>query len=182
MKRVLIVTMLGLLTSLWGARADGFAGLKEEMAQLQSLREEIQILNLLNGLNLTDEQSRKILNLATEARNIREESLERNTQLLGKFKESLLALKEGLMNPKSVRVICWLTPVINVPKGNPKGIKSLQDLTKPGIRVGIAAPSSVCLGDVAKEILEQTRLWEKVRPNIVVEAKDCADLAVQLKL
>ncbi len=92
------------------------------------------------------------------------------------------ALKEGLIDPKSVRVICWLTPAIIVPKGNPKGIKSLQDLTKPGIRVGIAAPGSVCLGDVAKEILEQTGLWEKIRPNIVVEAKDCADLAVQLKL
>lgn len=93
-----------------------------------------------------------------------------------------LAIKEGIVDPKSVRIICWLVPVINVPKGNPKGIKSLHDLTKPGVRVAIAVPGSVCLGDVAKEILEKAGLWEKVQPNIVMQAKDCADLAAQIKL
>jgi len=92
------------------------------------------------------------------------------------------AIKEGIVDPKSVRVICWLVPVINVPKGNPKGIRSLEDLTKPGMRVAIAVPGSVCLGDVAKEILERAGLWEKVKPNIVMQAKDCADLAAQIKL
>jgi molybdate transport system substrate-binding protein len=92
------------------------------------------------------------------------------------------ALKEGVVDPKSVRVVCWLVPVINVPKGNPKGIKSLQDLARPNLRVAIAAPGSVCLGDVAMEILQKAGLWEKVKPNIVVQAKDCADLAAQLKL
>jgi molybdate transport system substrate-binding protein len=92
------------------------------------------------------------------------------------------AIKEGIVDPKSVRVICWLVPVINVPKGNPKGIKSLQDLVKPGIRVAIAVPGSVCLGDVAKEILERAGLWEKIQPNIVMQAKDCSDLAAQIKL
>lgn len=93
-----------------------------------------------------------------------------------------LAIKEGIVDPKSVRIICWLVPVINVPKGNPKGIKSLHDLAKPGVRVAIAVPGSVCLGDVAKEILEKAGLWEKVQPNIVMQAKDCADLAAQIKL
>jgi len=92
------------------------------------------------------------------------------------------AIKERIVDPKSVRVICWLVPVINVPKGNPKGIKSLQDLVKPGIRVAIAVPGSVCLGDVAKEILERAGLWEKIQPNIVMQAKDCGDLAAQIKL
>jgi molybdate transport system substrate-binding protein len=92
------------------------------------------------------------------------------------------AIKERIVDPKSVRLICWLVPVINVPKGNPKGIKSLQDLVKPGIRVAIAVPGSVCLGDVAKEILERAGLWEKIQPNIVMQAKDCSDLAAQIKL
>jgi molybdate transport system substrate-binding protein len=92
------------------------------------------------------------------------------------------AINEGIVDPKSVRIICWLVPVINVPKGNPKGIESLQDLAKPGMRVAIAVPGSVCLGDVAKEILEKAGLWEKVQPNIVMQAKDCADLAAQIKL
>ncbi|MGQ9463514.1 MAG: molybdate ABC transporter substrate-binding protein [Candidatus Fervidibacter sp.] len=92
------------------------------------------------------------------------------------------AVKEGVIDPKSVRVVCWLVPVINVPKGNPKGIKSVKDLIKPGIRVAIAIPGSVCLGDVAKEILEKAGLWEELQPNIVMQAKDCADLAAQIKL
>lgn len=92
------------------------------------------------------------------------------------------AIKEGIVDPQSVRVICWLVPVINVPKGNPKGIKSLSDLVKPGMRIAIAVPGSVCLGDVAKEILEKAGLWEKIQPNIVMQAKDCADLAAQIKL
>jgi molybdate transport system substrate-binding protein len=93
-----------------------------------------------------------------------------------------IATKEGIVDPKTVRIISWLIPVINVPKGNPKGIKSLRDLAKPGIRVAIAVPGSVCLGDVAKEILEKAGLWEKVQPNVVMQAKDCADLAAQIKL
>lgn len=93
-----------------------------------------------------------------------------------------LAIKEGVVDPKLVRIICWLVPVINVPKDNPKGIKSLYDLIKPGVRIAIAVPGSVCLGDVAKEILESAGLWEKIQPNIVMQAKDCADLATQIKL
>ncbi|MCS7265252.1 MAG: molybdate ABC transporter substrate-binding protein [Armatimonadetes bacterium] len=93
-----------------------------------------------------------------------------------------LAVKEGLVDPNSIQIICWLVPVINVPKDNPKSIKSLNDLIKPGTRVAIAVPGSVCLGDVAKEILEKAGLWDKIQPNIVTQAKDCADLASQIKL
>lgn len=92
------------------------------------------------------------------------------------------AIKDRIIDPKSVRVISWLVPVINVPKGNPKGIKSLHDLAKPNIRLAIATPGSVCLGDVAVEILRKAGLWDKVKPNIVMQAKDCADLAAQIKL
>ncbi|MCS7224690.1 MAG: molybdate ABC transporter substrate-binding protein [Armatimonadetes bacterium] len=92
------------------------------------------------------------------------------------------ALKEKVVDPKSVRIICWLIPVINVPKGNPKKIQSLEDLTRPGLRVAIARPGSVCLGDVAVEILQKSGLYDAVRKNIVTEGKDCADLAALLKL
>lgn len=92
------------------------------------------------------------------------------------------ALKEGIVDKKSVKVVSWLVPVINVPKGNPKKIKSIYDLAKPGIRVGIAVPGSVCLGDVAKEILERAGLWDKMSKNIIMQAKDCSDLASQMKL
>lgn len=92
------------------------------------------------------------------------------------------AIQKGIIDPKTIRLICYLVPVINVRKGNPKKIRSLYDLTKRGVRIGMATPGAVCLGDVAKDILVRAGIWRKVRKNIVVYAKDCADLAAALKL
>ncbi len=93
-----------------------------------------------------------------------------------------LAVKEKVVDPKSVRIVCWLIPVINVPKGNPKNIQGVEDLARPGLRIAIGRPGSVCLGDVAVEILQKGGLYDSVKKNIVTEAKDCADLAGLLKL
>jgi len=93
-----------------------------------------------------------------------------------------LAEEQGAVDPKTRRIIAYLLPVIAVQKGNPKGIHSLQDLTRPGLRVGIGNPETVCLGAFAVEIFQKARLWEKVQPNIVVHAKSCEDLASLLVL
>lgn len=98
---VLIAIPLGILTSPLSSppKADeGPMGLKEEMKQIEALREDINLLNLLNGLNLTDEQSSRVMNLAAEARAVRQGSLEENAQLLNEFKETLFTLKEGIMD------------------------------------------------------------------------------------
>ncbi|HHT9155720.1 MAG TPA: hypothetical protein ACFYD5_07895 [Candidatus Tripitaka sp. YC43] len=101
MKRVLIAVILCVITSPLSSppKADeGPAGLKEEMRQVEALREDINLLNLLNGLNLTDEQSSRVMNLAAEARAIKQGRLEENAQLLNEFKETLAILKEGIMD------------------------------------------------------------------------------------
>ncbi|OHB91104.1 MAG: hypothetical protein A3E19_02595 [Planctomycetes bacterium RIFCSPHIGHO2_12_FULL_52_36] len=98
---VLVAITLSILTSPLSSppKADeGTMGLKEEMKQIAALREDINLLNLLNGLNLTDEQSSRVMNLATEARAVRQGSLGENAQLLNEFKETLLTLKEGVMD------------------------------------------------------------------------------------
>jgi hypothetical protein len=94
--QVLIAIMLSLFALSWSGQAEELSKIKAEMEQVQTLREEITLLNLLNGLNLTDEQSRNILNLAKEASAIREGSLMENAQLLAEFKAALLNLREGL--------------------------------------------------------------------------------------
>ena len=66
-----------------------------------------------------------------------------------------LAKREGLVLPESEKVIVYLIPAINVQKGNPKGIYSLKDLTKDGIRVAIGNPEMVCVGTYAVEIIEK---------------------------
>jgi hypothetical protein len=98
MKKSLIAVTLGILTIAWSCAAEEFMELTEDMKQIKVLREEINLLNLLNGLNLTDEQSRRIMNLAVEARTIRQKAVEENAQLFKDFKEVLLTLKEGIMD------------------------------------------------------------------------------------
>jgi len=72
-----------------------------------------------------------------------------------------------------VTVFAYLVPAIIVQKGNPKNITTLEDLARPGIRVGIGDPESVCVGLYAKELLERNHLWESVSRNIVVYAQSC---------
>jgi molybdate transport system substrate-binding protein len=64
------------------------------------------------------------------------------------------AKREGIVYSNTEKVIVYLVPSINVVKGNPHGIRTLKDLTKPGLRVAIANPEGVCVGAYAVEIVE----------------------------
>jgi molybdenum ABC transporter molybdate-binding protein len=60
--------------------------------------------------------------------------------------------------------------VILVPKGNPKGIQTLRDLGKPGLRVGVGHEKQCALGALTQETLIQSRLQADVMKNVVVQA------------
>ena len=89
---------------------------------------------------------------------------------------------KGAVDPGTRRTIAYLLPVIAVQKGNPLAIVTLQDLALPGRRVGIGNPESVVVGTMASEILKKAGLWDRVQPNIVVQAKSADDLASILAL
>lgn len=89
----------------------------------------------------------------------------------------LKAMRQGVIDNSTVQKLAYLVPAIIVQKGNPKNITSLEDLSKPGVRVGIGDPQSVCVGLYAKEILERSDLWERVKPNIVTYAPSCSATA-----
>lgn len=84
------------------------------------------------------------------------------------------AEREGLVDPKTTRIVAYLVPAIGVQPGNPKGIKSLEDLAKPGLKVGIGNPESVCVGLYAVELLQRSKLLREVSKNIVTHASSCA--------
>ena len=88
-----------------------------------------------------------------------------------------LAKREKLVVPDAEKLVAYLVPAINVPAGNPKNIRSLDDLARPGLRIGIARPDSVCVGLYAAEVLERAGLADKVRPNIVTHAESCEKTA-----
>ena len=88
-----------------------------------------------------------------------------------------MAERDGVVYPETVKKIAYLVPAIDVQKGNPKNIRSLDDLAREGISVGICAPESCCVGLYAVEILEYNNLTGKVKPNIVVHAESCSKTA-----
>jgi len=85
--------------------------------------------------------------------------------------------RKKLLIPGSDRRISYLVPAILVPEGNPKNIRTLDDLAKPGVRVGMGNPETVCLGLYGLELLDYNQLMDKVLPNVIVFAKSCEDTA-----
>jgi len=75
--------------------------------------------------------------------------------------------------PETRSIVAYLIPAICVQSGNPKNIKSLKDLARPGIVVGLAEAGAVCLGDAADEILRNAGLEEAVKKNVITYARSC---------
>lgn len=78
--------------------------------------------------------------------------------------------------------LAYLVPAILVAKGNPKQVLSLKDLARPGIRVGMANPESVCVGLYAVEIIQVNNLADQIRPNLHGQVESCAKVAAMLPL
>ena len=87
------------------------------------------------------------------------------------------AKQEQLVVPETEQRILYVVPAINVPAGNPQQVRCLEDLTRPGLRIGIARPDTVCVGLYAVEVLEHSALSPRVRPNIVTHVASCAKTA-----
>lgn len=92
------------------------------------------------------------------------------------------AERDSVIDPKSVKIISYLVPVIVVQHGNPKNIQSLSDLARPGIKVGIGNPEAVCLGLYSIEILDYNHLLEPVGKNIITYAESCERTATLVVL
>jgi molybdenum ABC transporter molybdate-binding protein len=71
--------------------------------------------------------------------------------------------------------------VILVPKGNPKGIQTLRDLGKPGLRVGVGHEKQCALGLLTQQTLVQSRLQGDVMKNVVVQTPTGDMLVNQLR-
>lgn len=79
-------------------------------------------------------------------------------------------------------VLAYLVPAILVPRGNPQQIRQLEDLTRPGLRIGMADPAGVCVGLYAVELLERSGLSDRIRPNLHGFVESCAKTASMLPL
>jgi molybdate transport system substrate-binding protein len=95
------------------------------------------------------------------------------------------AKRKGVVANKSIQNIAYIVPCINTQKGNPRKIRTLKDLTKPGIRVGLGNPEIVYVGALAQEIV--TRNLSAVEKdalytNVVTYGEDFNKLSTLLVL
>jgi len=88
----------------------------------------------------------------------------------------VLGEEKGLLLKGSARPVAWLIPALIVPRGNPAKIRSLDDLTRSDVRVGMGNPESVCMGLYGVELLQANNLLKKVLPRVKVFAKSCEDV------
>ncbi|MEX1119557.1 MAG: molybdate ABC transporter substrate-binding protein [Terrimicrobiaceae bacterium] len=95
------------------------------------------------------------------------------------------AKRDGDVFPDTEKVIVYLVPAINVQKGNPRGIRALKDLTRPGLKVAIANPEGVCVGAYAVEILEKEFTDDEMtafRKNLINYTESCEKTATAISL
>lgn len=95
------------------------------------------------------------------------------------------AKKDGDVIPETEAIITYLVPAINVQKGNPLNIQTLQDLTRTGLRVAIADPETVCVGLYAVEIIEKylsTAQRTAFRQNLLNYTDSCEKTATVVSL
>ena len=60
----------------------------------------------------------------------------------------------------------YVAPVIAVQPGNPQNIRSIKDLTRPGLRVGISNPEYSTCGEMVFDLLEKKGIKEDVLKNV----------------
>jgi len=83
-------------------------------------------------------------------------------------------VEDGFLPPVSVTET---DIVILVGKGNPRGIKDLQDLARPGLKLGMANEQQSTLGALTVRLLNEKGLYESVVRNVVSQTPT-ADLLV----
>ncbi len=92
------------------------------------------------------------------------------------------AKRDGLIAGETEKIVAYLIPAINVARGNPKGVKGLEDLARPDVRAAIANPRHVCVGLYAVEALESAGLGAEIRPRIMGYTESCAKTANMIVL
>jgi molybdate transport system substrate-binding protein len=91
------------------------------------------------------------------------------------------AVDRKLVKP-SYKVVATMTTVIITQPGNPKHIRTLADLAKPGLRLGLGDPEVVACGRAAKQALVNAGVWDKAEKNMVMGAQTVSELSNAVRL
>jgi len=83
---------------------------------------------------------------------------------------------------RQIWTVATLTPTIAVPKGNPKGIRGLADLAKPGIRLGLTDEAYSTLGHICPVIFRRANLRPEIEANVKARERMGGAIANKLML
>lgn len=75
-----------------------------------------------------------------------------------------------------------IVPIVVVARGNPKGITSVADLMKPGIRLSLANPEAAAIGGLTRKALVHSGHWQAVSSGATVFKPTVNDVANDVKL
>lgn len=90
------------------------------------------------------------------------------------------AAGEGLI--LSSKSICYFVPTILVQKGNPKNIMTLEDLLKPGVKLGLGDAKACAIGRKSKLIFVKNNIpWFELEKNLKFQSQTVNELGLQIQ-
>lgn len=60
----------------------------------------------------------------------------------------------------------FVAPVLAVQKGNPQNITSIDDLTRPGLKVALSDPEYSTCGEMVRDLLQKKGIYDEVMANV----------------
>ncbi|MDO8841954.1 molybdate ABC transporter substrate-binding protein [Methanocalculus sp.] len=78
--------------------------------------------------------------------------------------------------------VVYHVPIIIVPKGNPAGITSLEDLAKPGIKVELGDAEAAAIGTLSDSLLKKNGILDEVLANTIARTATVNELIVHTAL
>ena len=79
-----------------------------------------------------------------------------------------------------VAAITHFRPVIMVKKGNPKNIRTIDDLGSPGLKIGLGVATHGAVGRTGWQIIRRSPKFEQIKKNICEESPTADYLATQM--
>jgi len=90
------------------------------------------------------------------------------------------AAQEGML--LSQHPVCYFVPTIFVQKGNPKNIRGLEDLLRPGLKVGFGDDKACAIGRTTKQIFTKNNIaWDEVEKNLKFLSLTVNELGLQIQ-
>ena len=75
-----------------------------------------------------------------------------------------------------------ITPVIAVPKGNPKGVYSIQSLIDGNYKIALGNPDAASIGKISKTLLTNSGDWPAIKEHATVFYPTVPEIANSVKL